>query len=94
MVGSIFTFSPKVAREAKDLTHGLHTYPAKFVPHIPRWAFQYAKLTKGEVVVDPFCGCGTMLLEARIAGFNSYGLEVNPVAKLLTKERRTLMWRR
>lgn len=87
--GSIFTFTPEIAREVTHFTHGLHTYPAKFIPQIPRWAFQYSKLHKGDIVLDPFCGCGTTLVEARILGYNSYGLEVNPLAKLMTKVKTT-----
>ncbi|MEO8285955.1 MAG: DNA methyltransferase [Chloroflexota bacterium] len=33
---------------------------------------------QGETVLDPFCGTGTTLLAARLAGRNAIGVEVNP----------------
>jgi len=65
-------------------THGIHKYPAKFIPHIPRWAIlKYTK--EKDYVLDPFMGCGTTLLEAKILGRNAYGLEISELAKLITK---------
>ncbi len=43
--------------------HGLHKYPAKFIPQIPRWALQFGPHREREVVLDPFCGSGTTLVE-------------------------------
>lgn len=36
-------------------------------------------------VIDPFCGSGTVLLEAQTRGIESEGLEQNPVAALVSK---------
>src|SRR5689334_5466280 len=33
---------------------------------------------RGGTVLDPFCGTGTTLLAARLAGCNALGIEVNP----------------
>src|SRR5437868_5152550 len=33
---------------------------------------------KGGTVLDPFCGTGTTLVTARLAGYNALGIEVNP----------------
>jgi site-specific DNA-methyltransferase (cytosine-N4-specific) len=86
---STFTFTPETARRVTDFTHGLHVYPAKFIPQIPAWSFEYAGLGSGNVILDPFCGSGTALSEARIRGINSHGLDVNPLARLLTKVKTT-----
>lgn len=65
-------------------THGIHKYPAKFIPQIPRWGIK--KFTQpGDVVLDPFCGCGTTLVESLLLERNAYGLEISPLAKLITK---------
>jgi len=64
--------------------HGLHPYPAKFIPQIPHKAMElWTK--KGDLVYDPFCGCGTTLLEARLMGRPSIGVDNNSVACLVSK---------
>jgi site-specific DNA-adenine methylase len=37
------------------------------------------------VVLDPFVGSGTVLLEASIFGFETYSFEINPAAWILSK---------
>lgn len=87
--GAIFAFDDI---ESTEFTHGMHAYPAKFVPQIPRWATRYADLNSGDILLDPFCGCGTTLVEASVMGFNSYGIDVNPMARLLTKVKSTPLY--
>ena len=66
------------------LTHNYHTYPAKFIPQIPNATI--SALTKpGDVVFDPFCGCGTTLVEAKLLGRNAIGTDLNPIATLVSK---------
>ena len=65
------------------LTHGIHPYTAKFIPHIPRFFIE--KYTKeDEIVLDSFCGSGTALLEARLLGRNAIGIDINPLAVLIS----------
>jgi site-specific DNA-methyltransferase (cytosine-N4-specific) len=65
------------------LTHSLHPYPAKFPPQLPKKILEnYAK--KGQTVLDPFCGSGTTLIEARIFGANAIGIDVNGLSVLLS----------
>jgi hypothetical protein len=33
-----------------------------------------------DLVIDPFCGSGTVLVEAMVAGCRSYGVDLNPLA--------------
>jgi DNA modification methylase len=66
-------------------THKFHRYPGKFIPHVPRWAI--ARFLSGErskIVLDPFCGSGTTLVEAAVAGFRSFGIDVDPIARLVS----------
>lgn len=70
------------------LTHGLHGFPAKFIPQIPRWTLEKFSKRK-EVVLDPFCGSGTTLVEAKLLRRNSYGVDIDPLAQLLTKVKTT-----
>lgn len=70
------------------LTHSLHPYPAKFPPQLPKKILEdYA--TKGQTVLDPFCGSGTTLVEARIFGVNAIGVDVNALSVLLSQVKAT-----
>ncbi|MGV7976705.1 MAG: DNA methyltransferase [Anaerolineaceae bacterium] len=64
--------------------HFFHHYTAKFIPQIPsRIIRQFAR--KGNVVLDPFMGSGTTLVEAMLYGCNSFGLDTNPIAIKIAK---------
>lgn len=76
------------SRDRSNYTHGFHKFPAKYIPEIPRWAI--VKFSKREnVVLDPFCGSGTTNVEARLLARNSYAIDVDPLALLLTKVKTT-----
>jgi len=69
-------------------THHIHRYPAKLIPHIPNYLIN--KFTEEEdIVLDPFCGSGTTLLETILSKRNAFGIELNPVARLLSKVKTT-----
>jgi len=70
-------------------THGYHRYPAKFIPQIVRKLIEKYAPNETQVVCDPFGGCGTTLVEAKILGHKSIGFDINPVAKLITKTKTT-----
>ena len=65
-------------------THGLHPYPAKFIPQIPAWAIE-AFSSPGDTVLDPFCGSGTALVEALRLGRHAIGVDANPLACLISR---------
>lgn len=70
------------------LTHSLHPYPAKFPPQLPNSIL--SKFGKnGQTVLDPFCGSGTTLVEARLLGYNAIGVDVNGLSSLLSKVKAT-----
>lgn len=69
-------------------THGIHRYPAKFIPQVPRFCLEkYSQ--PGDVVIDPFMGSGTTLLEAVLMGRDCYGIDIHPLARLITKVKLT-----
>jgi tRNA G10 N-methylase Trm11 len=39
----------------------------------------------GQLLLDPFCGSGTSLVEARLAGLAAVGIDLNPFAVLLAR---------
>lgn len=65
-------------------THGFHPYPARFIPQIPATLIR-ALTRPGEVIYDPFVGCGTTCVEANIAGRKALGNDVNALAALIAK---------
>ena len=70
--------------DTQYLTHNVHRYSGKFIPQIAGRAIDL--LTKpGDLVLDPFCGSGTTLLESAIRGRNSIGYDLNPLAVLITQ---------
>jgi tRNA G10 N-methylase Trm11 len=54
-------------------THGIHPYPAKFIPQIPRALIAALHPRDGTAVMDPFCGSGTTLVEAAAEGLPAIG---------------------
>ena len=60
--------------------HGLHEYRGKFNPQMVRAVTNLLRLRVGDSIWDPFCGSGTVLLEARHQGFNALGVDLNPLA--------------
>ncbi len=75
-------------RNTKTYTHGFHTYPAMFIPQVARkllLEFSHS----GDTVADIFCGSGTTLVEAMILDRNSIGIELNPLACLITRVKTT-----
>lgn len=72
-----------------QLTHQIHPYPAKLLPHIAHF-FVRCNVYGGEkYVLDPFCGSGTVALEASLAGHTALVADANPLALLITKVKTT-----
>lgn len=73
-----------------NYTHGFHKYPAKFIPNIPRWAIdKYLGGQKEKLVLDPFCGSGTTLVEGLLAGHNVIGIDIDPLSAMIAKVKTT-----
>ncbi len=70
------------------LTHSLHPYPAKFPPQLPKIILkEFAR--PGQIVLDPFCGSGTTLIEARLQDIHSTGVDINGLACLISQVKAT-----
>lgn len=65
--------------------HSLHPYPAKFISDIPRTLIDILPMPKNTIILDPFCGSGVTLVEAQKAGIESFGVDLNPIACLLSR---------
>lgn len=63
--------------------HGLHEYKGKFNPQIAKAMLNIFDAHPGHLVLDPFCGSGTSLVECAHLGINSVGTDINPLAVFL-----------
>ena len=70
------------------LTHGLHKYPAKFFPELPRWLVRRYS-DEHDIVLDPFSGSGTTNVEALLNKRHSVGIDVDPFSRFLSKVKTT-----
>jgi DNA modification methylase len=70
---------------SKRSIHSIHPYPAKFIPEIPRELIKLYAPPKGTCILDPFCGSGTTLVEAQSSGYESIGIDLNPIACLISR---------
>jgi 16S rRNA G966 N2-methylase RsmD len=86
-MGSLFQIDRGLSRA---LTHGFHSYAGRMHPSTARGAI--AGLSKpGQRILDPFCGSGTVLVEAMAAGRVATGVDASPLAILIAKVRSTLL---
>ena len=77
-----------ISKDQSFLTHGIHKFPAKFFPELPRYLIRrYSKI--GDSVLDPMCGSGTVVLEALLNDRAAVGIDIDPMANLITKVKTT-----
>ncbi|MFX0123535.1 MAG: DNA methyltransferase [Candidatus Hodarchaeota archaeon] len=67
------------------LTHKFHSYPARFIPQIPRTIYDICLASNGVKIFDPFMGCGTTLVEAILTQNHAGGVDLNPLAVLISQ---------
>jgi site-specific DNA-methyltransferase (cytosine-N4-specific) len=60
--------------------HGLHDYKGKFNPQVAHALLNILGATSKHLVLDPFCGSGTTLVEAAHLGIRGRGIDINPLA--------------
>ncbi len=72
----------------KSYTHGIHTYPAMFIPQVARRLLE-SHSQRGDTICDIFCGSGTALVESKLLGRNAYGIDLNPLAIFLANAKTT-----
>ena len=56
---------------------------------IPSQILDTLKPPQSSVILDPFCGSGTVLLEAIIRGYKSIGFDTHPIARLISRAKTT-----
>ncbi|MBX3209439.1 MAG: hypothetical protein KF764_30680, partial [Labilithrix sp.] len=78
--------APSMDEGADDRAHvhGFHAYPARAHPVTARRLVE-ALVPRGGTVLDPFCGSGTVVIEAMLAGRAAIGSDLNPIAVMLAR---------
>ena len=77
--------------ELAYLTHGYYRYYGKFPPTIARKLLRVFRPTKGQCVLDNFCGGGTTLVEAKCEGIPAIGIDISPLAILASRVKSTVV---
>lgn len=64
--------------------HRLHPYLGKFIPQLVEWFFaRYFK--PGDVILDPFMGSGTTLVQGNEMGMHTVGIDISPFNCLIAR---------
>jgi hypothetical protein len=71
-------------RERTKHVHRLHPYLGKYVPQLVQ-IFLDRHFNPGDLILDPFAGSGTTLVEASVYGANSVGVDISAFNALLCR---------
>ena len=86
MAPEIEVFPPALNSERNKLSqsdrafHDWYRFVLSYPPHLVREYLEEFRVKENNLVLDPFCGTGTTVVEAKIRGFESVGLEANRFA--------------
>lgn len=69
--------------------HGWFKYREGYSHILIRHLLERYNVSQDEVVVDPFCGSGTTVVEAKFQGYSSFGVDVNPLSAFITNVKAT-----
>lgn len=72
------------------LTHNFYRYPARFSPEFAKQAIlSFSK--PGDLILDPFMGGGTSLVEALANNRKAIGVDLSPLASFVASVKTTLI---
>lgn len=76
----VWVGTENVVLDQDQAIHSWYRFVLSFPPHLVRSYLQDFGLGPGDTVLDPFCGTGTTLVEAKLSGIGSIGIEAAPMA--------------
>ena len=65
--------------------HGWYRFVLSYPPHLVQEFFKRFQMSDKNLVLDPFCGTGTTLVEAKKLGIPSVGCDAHPFAALVSR---------
>ncbi len=77
-----------ISKDQSFLTHGIHKFPAKFFPELPRYLLKRYS-NPNDMILDPMCGSGTVILESLLNKRRSIGFDIDPMAQMISKAKTT-----
>ena len=78
-------------KEEDEPVHSWYRFVLSFPPHLVREYIKKFDLQTGQVVLDPFCGTGTTLVESKKLGLESVGIDAHPMCFFASKTK--VNWR-
>lgn len=78
----------QAAGKVSSLTHSFYRYPARFGETFVREAVRSFS-REGDTVLDPFCGGGTTVVEALVAGRRAIGVDLSELALFIARAKST-----
>ena len=66
-------------------THGFHRYVGRFPSHLIRSLINAFGANENDVILDPFSGSGTTLVESRMLGIPAIGIEISPLSAMISR---------
>lgn len=90
-MSQVLAFTEYREKERTKHVHRLHPYKGKFIPQLVEYFLdqhtdglkQETWFRPGDVVLDPFCGSGTTLVQAGELGIHAVGIEISEFNTLI-----------
>ncbi|MGD0649562.1 MAG: DNA methyltransferase [Verrucomicrobiia bacterium] len=79
------TENPNVVLKEDRPIHDWYRLVLSYPPHLVRKYLEAFSVGKHDVMLDPFCGAGTTLVECRKNGISAIGIDAHPIAVLASK---------
>ncbi len=91
------SFSEYKEAETTKHVHRLHPYKGKFIPQLVEYFLddktdnfkREVFFKKGDIILDPFCGSGTALVQANELGMHAIGIDVSAFNSLISNAKIT-----
>ena len=88
----VLSFADVKEAETTKHVHRLHPYKGKFIPQLVEYFLdahtdkfkQQVYFRPGDIVLDPFCGSGTTLVQANELGMPAVGIDISAFNTLLS----------
>jgi DNA modification methylase len=77
-------------KQVTGLTHNFYRYPARFSPTFASTAIELLS-KQGDIILDPYMGGGTTIIEAMVSGRHAIGTDLNSLSVFLVKVKTTIL---